>query len=60
VFVTALPTIATMIGANRVIRGPAITHPAGIDPVQRRRIAERSLELLETDVEAGTVWEGLA
>jgi glycine/betaine/sarcosine/D-proline reductase family selenoprotein B len=57
VFVTSLPTIATMIGANRVVRGPAITHPFGIDEGERRRIVERALELLETDVEATTVWE---
>jgi glycine reductase complex component B subunit gamma len=67
VFVTALPTVATMIGANRVVRGIAITSPFG-DPERspaselalRRRIVERALELLETDVEPGTVWEGAA
>jgi glycine reductase len=65
VFVTALPTIATMIGANRVVRGVAITNPFG-DPGRspagelalRRRIVERALAMLETDVEPGTVWEG--
>ena len=31
VFVTALPTIAVMVGANRVLRGVSITHPTG-DP----------------------------
>ena len=63
-FVTALPTIATMIGANRVVRGVAITNPFG-DPGRspagetalRRRIVERALEMLETEVEPGTVWE---
>jgi glycine/betaine/sarcosine/D-proline reductase family selenoprotein B len=66
VFVTALPTIATMVGANRIVRGVAITNPFG-DPerspagelVLRRRIVEQALELLETDVEPGTVWEGV-
>ena len=65
-FVTALPTIATMIGANRVVRGVAITSPFG-DPARspaseralRRRFVERALELLETVVEPGTVWEGV-
>jgi glycine reductase len=64
VFVTALPTIATMIGANRVVRGVAITHPFGApergpagDRAVRRRIVERALEMLESDVEPGTVWE---
>jgi glycine reductase complex component B subunit gamma len=67
VFVTALPTVATMVGANRVVRGIAITSPFG-DPERspaselalRRRIVERALELLETDVDPGTVWEGAA
>ena len=57
VFVTSLPTIATMIGVNRVVRGPAITHPFGIDEDERRRIVERALEMLETVVEPMTVWE---
>jgi glycine/betaine/sarcosine/D-proline reductase family selenoprotein B len=57
VYVTSLPTVATMIGANRIVRGPAITHPFGLDADERRRIVERALELLETDVEPNTVWE---
>jgi hypothetical protein len=57
VFVTSLPTIATMIGVNRVVRGPAITHPFGLDPAERRRIVERGLEMLETPVESTTVWD---
>ena len=57
VYVTSLPTVATMIGANRIVRGPAITHPFGLDPGQRRRLVVRALELLETDVEPNTVWE---
>ncbi len=64
-FVTALPTIATMIGANRVIRGVAITNPFG-DPGRslagelalRRALVEQALVMLETEVEPGTVWEG--
>jgi betaine reductase len=57
VYVTSLPTVATMIGANRMVRGPAITHPFGLERAERRRIVERALELLETDVEPNTVWE---
>ena len=57
VYVTSLPTVATMIGANRIVRGPAITHPFGLDEVERRRIVERALDMLETDVEPNTVWE---
>jgi hypothetical protein len=52
-----------MIGANRILRGVAITNPCS-DPelgerevVMRRRVVERALEFLEADVEAGTVWE---
>jgi glycine/betaine/sarcosine/D-proline reductase family selenoprotein B len=57
VYVTSLPTVATMIGANRIVRGPAITHPFGLDEEERRRIVERALDMLETDVEPTTVWE---
>ena len=57
VYVTSLPTVATMIGANRIVRGPAITHPFGLDERERRRIVERALELLETAVEPNTIWE---
>ena len=63
-FITALPTIAQMVGANRILKGVSITHPTG-DPslavgdehALRRRITERALEMLSTDVAAGTVWE---
>jgi glycine reductase complex component B subunit gamma len=64
VFVTALPTIAQMVGTNRILRGVAITHPTG-DPslaagdelALRRRIVERAIEMLATDVGPGTIWE---
>jgi hypothetical protein len=46
-----------MVGANRIVRGPAITHPFGLDPAERRRIVERALDMLEADVEPTTVWE---
>jgi glycine/betaine/sarcosine/D-proline reductase family selenoprotein B len=57
VFVTALPTIASMIGVNRIVHAPAITHPFGLDLEQRRRIVERALALLEEPVEETTIWE---
>jgi len=57
VFVTSLPTISAMIGVNRTLRGPAITHPFGLDEKERRQIVERALEMLETEVEPTTVWE---
>ena len=44
-------------GANRIVRGPAITHPFGLSPEERRRIVERALAMLESDVEPNTVWE---
>jgi glycine/betaine/sarcosine/D-proline reductase family selenoprotein B len=64
VFVTALPTIAQMVGANRILRGSSITAPVG-DPsltthdelALRTRIVERALELLATDVDPLTVWD---
>jgi betaine reductase len=64
VFVTALPTIAVMVGANRVLRGVSITHPTG-DPslsvgderALRKRLLDRALRMLATDVDARTVWE---
>lgn len=63
-FVTALPTIAQMVGANRVVRGMAITHPTGdpsLGPQAERAlrilIVERALEMLGTDVDPLTVWE---
>ena len=64
VFVTALPTIAQMVGANRILRGVSIAHPTG-DPglavgdefMLRKRIVGRALEMLATDVSPGTVWE---
>lgn len=63
-FVTALPTIAQMVGANRILRGEAITHPTG-DPslgaaeehALRVAIVRRALEMLSTEVEPRTVWE---
>ncbi len=63
-FITALPTIATMVGVNRTLRGVAVTSPVG-DPARdaadehalRVRMVERALTMLETPVERPTVWE---
>jgi len=64
VFVTALPTIAQMVGANRILRGVSITHPTGdpdlstgVEAALRRRIVERALEMLVTEVGPTTIWE---
>jgi hypothetical protein len=66
VYVTALPTIAQMVGANRILRGVAITNPTG-DPdagpregADRRALVERALAMLASDVEPLTVWETTA
>lgn len=63
-FVTALPTIAQMVGANRILRGTSITHPTGDPTIEQAEEAElrlalvrRALEMLETEVEPRTVWE---
>jgi glycine reductase complex component B subunit gamma len=64
VFVTALPTIASMVGTNRVLRGVSITHPTG-DPALsvgdelelRRHMVSRALDMLSTEVSGRTVWE---
>ena len=63
-FVTALPTIASMVGTNRVLRGVSITHPTG-DPALsvgdelelRRHMVGRALDMLSTEVSGRTVWE---
>ena len=66
VYVTALPTIAQMVGANRILRGVAITNPTG-DPdagpregAVRRALVERALDMLGSEVEPLTVWEQTA
>jgi glycine/betaine/sarcosine/D-proline reductase family selenoprotein B len=64
VFVTALPTIAQMVGANRILRGVSITHPTG-DPSLaagdehdlRVAIVERALEMLAAEIDPRTIWE---
>jgi glycine reductase complex component B subunit gamma len=64
VFVTALPTIAQMVGTNRILRGVSITHPtgdpglaAGDEHDLRVRIVRRALEMLTAEVDPATIWE---
>jgi glycine/betaine/sarcosine/D-proline reductase family selenoprotein B len=64
VFITALPSIAQMVGVNRVLRGASITSPTGDSSLAvgeestlRRRIVERALDMLSVDVEPVTVWD---
>ena len=62
VFITALPTIAMQNGANRILQGVSIAHPAS-DPdaddeaASRRAVVGRALEMLETEIESQTVWQ---
>jgi glycine reductase complex component B subunit gamma len=53
-----------MVGANRILRGVAITHPTGdpsIEPeaerAMRLRLLRRALALLAAEVEPRTTWE---
>ena len=63
-FVTALPTIAQMVGTNRILRGVSITHPTGDPDLQpddehalRVRLVRRALEMLTVEVAPATIWE---
>jgi hypothetical protein len=64
VFITALPSIAQMVGVSRTLRGASITSPTGDSSLAtgdeaalRRRIVARALEMLAVDVEPATVWD---
>jgi len=64
VFITALPTIATMVGTNRTLRGVAVTSPVGEPSLGaedelalRRGIVEQAVAMLSTEVNPRTVWE---
>jgi betaine reductase len=64
VFVTALPTIAQMVGTNRILRGVSITHPTGdpgLDAPQEHELrvglVRRALQMLGAEVGPGTIWE---
>jgi len=53
-----------MVGANRIVRGVAITNPFGApdrgtdaERALRRQIVERALDMLETEVAPTTIWE---
>ena len=53
-----------MVGANRIVRGVAITNPFGGpdrgtegERALRRRIVERAFDMLETEVAPTTVWD---
>ena len=60
--ITAIPSIAQMLGVNRIIQGRAVPNPVG-DPSLtkeqekelRRKYVLKALELLQKDVEGPTV-----
>jgi glycine reductase len=55
--------VAVMVGANRIVPAAGIIHPLGnaeLSPAEekvlRRRIVERALQALQTEVERPTVF----
>ena len=62
--VTAMTSVATAVGANRIVRAGRIPHPTG-DPTQdpeherawRKHIAEVSLRALATPLDKQTIFE---
>ena len=63
--VSTMTPVAVMVGANRVVPAAGIIHPFGnaeLSPederVLRRRIVERALEALRTEVVQPTVFKG--
>jgi glycine reductase complex component B subunit gamma len=60
--ITAIPSIAQMLGVNRIVQGRAVPNPVG-DPSLtkeqekglRRKYILKALELLQRDVDGPTV-----
>jgi glycine reductase len=57
VFITALPTIAQMVGANRIVRGVAITHPTGDPSLAAGDELALRVRMLASEIAPRTVWE---
>ena len=62
--ITAMTMLGKQIGANRIVPGAKIAHvcgdptlPAEEDVALRRRIVERALEAVQTEVKGPTVFE---
>ena len=62
--ISALPPLAMQAGANRVVQGVKIEHVCGdptltpeLDRRLRRRLVERSLEVLQTPVTGPTLFQ---
>ena len=64
---TAMVSVATTVGANRIVRGTAITHPLG-DPARsrederalRERIVQAGMDALRVTPEAGQIFQPAA
>ena len=62
--ITSLPSIAAMANSNRMIQANGIIHPTGDaaltaeeEVALRRRIVDKALEALQTDVEKPQLFE---
>jgi len=61
VLITALPPVANMLGAHRIVQGIGITNPVGNPKVSRdeekalrKRLVRTALKLLTETIEEGT------
>jgi glycine reductase len=67
VLFTAMVSVATTVGASRIVRGTAITHPLG-DPARppdderalRKRIVQAGMDALTVTPEAGQIFQPAA
>jgi glycine reductase complex component B subunit gamma len=64
VHIAALSRVAERAKANRIVKGKALSNPCGdpalppeADKAFRRRLVERALQALQTDVAGPTVFE---
>jgi glycine reductase len=64
VVITAMTSVATAVGANRIVRAGRIPHPTGDparDPAQelawRKHVLQVSLQALATPLEKQTIFE---
>ena len=65
VHVCTVPPISMTVGANRIVPAVAIPHPLGNPHLDhneelklRRKLVEKALKALETEVDGQTVFEG--
>lgn len=61
--ITCLVDVGALVGVNRIVTAPAVIHPLGNPSLPpggerafRRRVVERALEALQTDVTGPTVF----